>query len=503
MLATNEVPVEGYGDPQQYAASHAPVPSAEEGDVVPAAPRRRRGLIVLIAALAVVLIGGGVAAAGGYFGWYGGGSRHPSDVLPGSAVAYLQIDLNPSPAQKVQAWGFLRDLPEVRDFTGVGGPDPKRLAWDLLKERIPVVDGAADYDRDVAPWLGDRLGFAVVRNDQDAVLVIAIQVTDEAKGAAKLREWIAASHQAYAVTTRDGYALITTTEAAGFVSDELAKGVLSANPAFATDLRSVGDTGVMAGWSDLAGLSRITYGYTDDRSGDVQGRAAFALRFSPDAMEFAGKLVGWNYPSVPGAGELGNLPASTGAAISVSGGATGLKLAAPWIGLTADSWESEFGLDKADLAALLGRNLSISLPSSALADSFSSQPTVGLRVVSDDAARAQRVLHRISTEGLLSSTLTSDRVDGNVLTAASTEAYLEELAGSKDKLSGVALFTRAVPDHVRAVSAVYVSLEPILAHSVEAGSPYEPFVKALRALGGEYLDEGSGNGSWLVRVVRT
>jgi hypothetical protein len=495
----------GYGDPQQYLATHATAPQRgeEDGSGPVGAPRKPRRLVaILIGALAVLLVGGGVAVAGGYLGWYGGGGKHPADVLPQAAVAYLQVDLNPSLDQKAQAWNFLRELPEVKDSIGVGGPDPKRLLWSLLKERTPVVDEAADYDQDVAPWLGDRIGFCILRDDVDAVLVVAVQVTDEVKGAAKLREWIATSQQAYEVTTRDGYALITTTDAAGFVRDELAKGVLSSNPQFAADLGSVGDTGVMAGWADFAGLERITYGYSEDPPRDVQGRAAFALRFSPDAMEFAGKVVGWNYPSLAGAGELGNLPATTGAALSISGGAAGLKLVLPSLGLKASSWMSEYGLEEADVAALLGRNLSVSVPSSALGNASLSESPFGLRVVSDDVTRAQQALHKLTTGVFAGAPLVADRVDGDVLTAASTDAYLAELAGPSEKLSSSAVFTRTVPDFAKAASAFYVNLEPILANATDAGSSYEPFVKALRAVGGEYLDEGSGNGAWSVRIVR-
>ena len=455
------------------------------------APRKRRGLAVLVGFLALLLVGGGAALAGGYVpGWFGG--KRPSDVRPASTVAYLQVDLNPTLDQKARAWDYLRDLPGMPEALGTGWPDPKRVLWEALNHAWGTQAGA-DFDKEVAPWLGDRLGFGVVPVGSDGTLVTAIQLTDEEKGAAKIREWIAASEQAYDVTVRDGFALITTRGDAEFVNGELSKGVLRGNPRFAADLGSVGDAGWVSGWCDFAKLATLTYGFESPLS-DVQGRAVFALRFSPDTMELAGKVVGWNHPSVSGAGELGNLPVSTGIGISVSGGEEGLTLAWPWLVTVAKSW-SQYRLDERDVAALLGRNISFSSPSGA-------SETIGLRIVTDDATRADRALREVAPT-LDLSTPVYTRVDDDVLIAATTSAYSDELSLASPPLSSLGVFTAVVPDHVAAASAFFVNLQPIWEEwPSDDGSPYESFLRSLQAIGGQYLDQGSGSGAWTVRLLR-
>ena len=460
-------------------------------------PRKRSRLrTVLIGLLAVLLVGGGVAAAGGYFGWYGGGGTYPYDVMPASTVAYLRLDLNPSLEQKTQAWAFLRDLPEVQEVTP-GQPDPKRVLWSF-RDRLWVGSTWSDYDRDLAPWLGDRIGVGFFVHDTEQIWVTAIQVTDEAKAVAKIQEWLDATKNSYEVTTRDGYAIITAKSTASVVHAEQAKGLLGNNQRFMADLRSVGENGWMAGWLDFGALAASSPSPSDE-----PGRTAFALRFSGDTLEFAGKVMGWKHPLVNGAGQLGILPASTSSAVCVSGGVPGalpVPLLLP-LPSAPDWWASQYGFDDADVAALLGRSVCVSAPSS---DSLFSVPEVlGLRVVTDDPNRAQKVLRKGSADIFPNQPLVADRVDGNVLTAATTRDYLAEIAGSPDKLSSQPSFTRAVPDSTRAALASYLNLEAIGPSYVDAGSPYEPFVKAMKALGVQYFDEGSGNGSWSVRIVRT
>lgn len=302
------------------------------------------------------------------------------------------------------------------------------------------------------------------------------------------------------MTTRDGYAIITAKATASVAHAEQAKGLLGNNQRFMADLRSVGENGWMAGWLDIGALAASSPSPSDE-----PGRTAFALRFSGDTLEFAGTVIGWKHPLVNGAGQLGTLPASTGSAVCVSGGVTGalpVPLLLP-LPSAPDWWASHYGLDDADVAALLGHSVCVSAPSTDTMNLFSVPEVLGLRVVTDDPTRAQEVLRKGSADIFPNQPLVADRVDGNVLTAATTKDYLAEIAGSPDKLSGLPIFTKAVPDSTRAALASYLTLEAIGPSYVETGSPYEPFVKAMKALGGQYFDEGAGNGSWSVRIIRT
>jgi hypothetical protein len=479
----------------------SPVPDAEatpaQGEDA-APPRRRARLrLVLIGVLGVLLVGGGVAAAGGYLGWYGRGGTHPYDVLPASTIAYVQLDLNPSLEQKTQAWSFLHDLPEVQEVA-LGQPDPKRVLWSF-RDKLWVGSSWTDYDRDVAPWLGDRIGVGFLVRGTEQIWVTAIQVTDEAKATAKLQEWLDATRNSYEVTTRDGYAIITAKETASIVRAEQATGLLGHNQQFLGDLRTVGENGWMTAWLDFGAVAASSPTPTDD-----PGRTAFALRFGGDTAEFSGTVRGWKHPMVNGAGQLGNLPASTGSAACTSTAVTGpipvpvllpMPSAPNW-------WANEYGFDDAAIAALFGHGACVSAPGSAVRSLFSVPEVLGLRVVVDDPARAQEVLRKGSADIFEHQPLIADRVDGNVLTAATTRDYLAELAGATEKLSGKPMFTKAVPDSARAAVASYLDLEYIASTYVDPGSPYEPFGTSLKAIGGQYFDEGSGNGSWSVRVVR-
>lgn len=469
----------------------------------PPPPVRKRGLatMVLVVALAVLLIGGGVAAAGYYFGWLGGGGPLPSQAMPASTVAYLQLDLDPTPAQKAQAWQFLRDLPEVKQAVAAGNADPKRLLWELLDDWW-IFDTDDDFDAEIDPWLGDRVGLGLVKAGDRAAVMTAIEVKDEEAAATKLRAWIRDSQQAFDVTTRDGFALITMTSDTEDVLAELNAGALAQSRTFTGDLASVGESGFLAGWADLAGLAALSPGWSTSGSAVVTGRTAFALRFGSDTMEFAGKALGLdsNAPTPTAAGELGNLPSVTGFGFSVSGGAEAVRGVSPSFDRELDSWVREHGLTRDDVAALLGRSFSIGIPAGSLADS-SGRPVVGLRVVTDAAPRAQRALRSLA-ESMVGPVQLVDRVDGDVLTAATTDDYHRDLAWGFNRLSSSEVFLRAVPDHARATGAFYLNLRPLLNEGDSTGENTD-FRRALRAVGGQYLPDGSGGGSWSIRVVRS
>jgi hypothetical protein len=502
-------PTLAFGSPEQYLATSAGAaqPGAlggfappPDGRPVPPAKTRRRLLPVLLLVVALVLAGGGLAATALQFGWLGASGPRPAEVMPATTLAYVQLDLDPSLAQKAQAWQFLRDLPEVKAATASGQPDPRRLLWDAVSKQWDLGDD--DFDTDVEPWLGNRVGFGVVGHGDRQSWLTAVQVTDEAKAAAKLREWISASQQDYDVTTRDGFALITMSPDTGYVLGELDKGSLDADQRFRSDLDVLGDPGVLAGWVDLAALNDRMR--PDPGANPVKGRAAFALRFSANTLSFDGRLIGLDESlrsDITGAGELDQLPATTGAAVGVSGGAKSLELTWPRLGEDAETWLRQYGLEKADVAALLGRQFSISVPGSALSGYFAEGPEIGLRVESDDAERARTALHTLMGQlnGELEARLV-DQVDGDVLTVSTSSAYLAELGGGTARLGTSDSFNAALPNHARATSGFFVDLSAMDGRD-DLGE-YRDFVSALRGVGSEYVDEGPGAGSWSVRVVR-
>ncbi len=489
----------GFGDPSQYLAAH-PERKVDSYPVAVRPPRKRRLLAVLIGALVVVLIGGGVAVAGGMLGWFGGGKR-PSDVLPGSAISYAQIDLDPSLLQKTAAWQFLRDVPEVKTAVARGLPDPNALLWQLL---VKNDDSFAKYnfETEIKPWLGNRYGAVALNHSGKPAWAAAVQVTDEELGATTLRSWVAKAKATVDVTIRDGYALLTDSADTAFVLAELATGTLSNNPAFAGDFAALGEPGISAGWTDLGALTKLQGKDIGSAVGVSTGRLAFATRFTADTLEVAGISRGFTGAAVIPDGDLGALPADTGAAISLTG--AGKAIAQAWAELPREAKDSVagFGLDVPDdLVALLGNSLTVSASTDTIQQfANSSTPEIGLRVNSDDAARAETVLQKLGGATTPPSVFT--RVDGSVLVAGTTAAYRDRIAGGGARLADQEWFAKAVPDHASASFAAWLDLAAVLrVDGVDTGD-YREFTASLRGWGVEFVPGAAGEGAWSARLVR-
>ncbi len=496
----------GYGGPDQYLAAHPETRVDSYPVVVAPKKKRSRLLAVLIGALCLVLIGSGVAVAGGYLGWYGGGKR-PSDVLPGSALSYGQLDLDPSLLQKTAAWQFLRDLPEVKAAVAAGLPDPKALLWTLMAKDDDFL-GTLNYETDVKPWLGNRYGAAFVNHLGKPAWVAAVQLADAEVGVRTLKEWLkkagSTSDLTFDVTLRDNYALITEAKDTAFILGEIANGTLTDNPTFAADLAALGEPGISAGWTDLSGWQRMTGQNVGSAIGMGHGRLALATRFTADTLEVAGIVRGFTgAPAIPD-GDLGLLPADTGVALGITG--AGKALAEAWSQLPQDAKDSVADLGMSlpdDLVALLGNSFTAAASSETVQQFMGSGTTeIGLRVNSDAASRAEQVLHTladgVSPDGI------STTVDGSVLVAATTAGYRDRIAGGGDRLSGNEWFAKAVPDHAKATFAAWVDVQAVVGNrDVSPGTgDYELFVSALRGWGGQYVPGASGEGTWSVRLVR-
>ncbi len=509
----------GFTSPAAYAAAHpsstggppSPGPAFQgQPGFVPApawttaaapAPRRRRLLPVLLVALALVLTGGGSAVAGAYLGWFGAGPQ-AADLVPGTAVSYLQVDLNPSLVQKASAWQFLRDLPQVQKAVASGRPDPKAIAWEL----VDVPDGplsGLDYARDVKPWLGDRLAVAAVPRDSGAAApLLVVQVTDEAKAATTLRAWARRAPQAYDVTTRDGYALLTDPDDTAFLLGQLeSAGPLSAQEAFTAEVAGLGEAGVLSGWADLAGAARLT-GEGDPARADVRGRAVFSLTFTADTMTLEGRATGLAGTGTAGTADLGELPASTVGALGFADGGRTLERALPTVQPHLDEWLDGVGLDQADLVALLGRSFAAGVATSAAGPGDPADlPAFGVRITSDDVERARTALAKLVPADAGFPIVS--RTAGDVLLVSTSEDYLAQLAAPAVTLAGAETFRTVLPDHAEASASGYVDLAAVMAQAQVPEGEYQDFLEALRGIGSQYVAEGTDAGSWMLRVVRS
>lgn len=165
-----------------------------------------------------------------------------------------------------------------------------------------------------------------------------------------------------------------------------------------------------------------------------------------------------------GTGDLGNLPADTDAAFSFSGAGQAIAKAWPSLPQEVKASLGEYGLTLPDdLVALLGNTFTVSVSGTTIKQlaSFPQTLEVGLRVNTDEAVRAQKVLRILAADLLPEGDLTT--VDGSILVAATTTDYLDRMSGTGGRLSGEDKFLKALPDHAKANQACYVDLEAALA----------------------------------------
>jgi Protein of unknown function (DUF3352) len=310
---------------------------------------RQVGRRLALGAVAASLAGVGVA---GYlaYGALSGGGPHPDTVVPASAAAYVELDLDPAAGQKVAAARFLHKFPALGDQLGTHGD----IGRALLSSAFAGADSIS-FAGDVEPWLGDRVAIALVPNGGGNKLTyeIAAQVKDEAAAKRLLPRLAAKARSANALrdvfsselgvpsqspagwVLQDGYAILAPTQA---IADDLATSATAADLAdgrtYRQDVRPLGAR-VATLWADASALG----GLADSELGDVllvysslgmgqNGRTALGLRFTSSAAE----VVGFNTARTGTAhtAQLASLPADTMVGLEMTGAGEAARLG--WAG---------------------------------------------------------------------------------------------------------------------------------------------------------------------------
>ncbi|MFF4129477.1 DUF3352 domain-containing protein [Microbispora rosea] len=506
--AANESPtvrLPSWTDPEEIGFATVP------GSPAPPPGRGRLGrgwILALVAAVLVGVVGGGGVWAASKLS---GGGTQPQDVLPANAMAYVRLDLDPSAGQKLALFGIARKFSATRD--AFAGDDPRKALVTALQQDEPGLS-KVDYARDVEPWLGDRAGLAVLPADGsgDPVGALAVQVKDEAAartGIAKMGLGDGKGGLAF----RDGYAVIATSQK---LADEYVKAApLSGEPRFAADLDALGEPGVLSFWMDVekvadAGWSEVA---ATPVLRQIRGmRFAGALRFSGDYAELAGITRGGTATQGrPEPVRIGELPASTVAAASVSGLGDLLREQWPSVESAAsgsggamvrqalDEARTQYGLSLPDdLATLLGRTLTLALDEQDLDGAL---PRVGA-VLTTDTTKARDVVDRLKghLNGMeRSADIATAEGDGRFV-IASTQEYADALNGG-GSLGESETFRLAVPDAANATYAVYADLDRLEKLYLDGLKGQERAdVEQLRAVGlsGTHGEDGS---TFTLRVV--
>jgi hypothetical protein len=517
--------VPGYGEPEYLGGAPAPEPEAEG-----ASPSGPRWALVAAAGAGVVAV---VAAGGFGLAQLLSGSGSPADAVPANALAYVSVDLDPSATQKIAAIQMLRKFPALEEEMGLDARDDVRK-W-FFEDVLDDGCTGLTYEDDVAPWIGDRMAVAAVPDQGSTVApLFALQVTDQDAAAQGLRDLAATCGEGEKVGVAfvGDYAVLMEEQAdADSYAAAAEASPLSDDSDYLTWTDRIGDPGIVNAYVSADAPARMTdiateiAGEQTDRMRqnvvelyrDFEG-AAGTLRFADGTLELAvatkGMPGGVAAVDAPRAPALGDLPASTAAAFTVSlpdgwlqdwmtsigdllgGGAAG--------GGSEDLWtdlEAATGLQlPEDVETLLGDGLRVSVDSSldtaALQGPAVPAVPVGIRI-HGDAAEIDRVLDtllaRVPAAQL--DALQRSSGDGYVVLGLD-QAYVDTLSSGTGGLADDPAFRQVVPEADRVSGGVFVSFDAGDWSTRVAGEmfPGEPEVKAnvapLDALGlSSWLDD--------------
>jgi Protein of unknown function (DUF3352) len=482
----------GPGQPE-YLGTGAPDATASQASQANGTrPGRRRAVVAGAGVAALLAVGAG---AYGVVQFLGGGGDSPATAVPGSAIGYISVDLDPSASQKIEAIKILRKFPSLRKQLKVGSRDDvrRRLFEEISK------DGDCsklDYDRDVKPWIGDRVAVAAVPAAGDKVVpLVALQVSDQDKARTGLRKLATCDSQDGPMATAfvGDYALVGEKQS---VVDRLAKDAetspLADDADYKTWMGRTGDPGIVTMYAAKDAVDVATRaahasvganGFDMGTAYEKQLRKAFkdfggaagVVRFKDGAVE--AELQAKGLGRIAGTGSTGGpdvrtLPATIAAVLSLS-------LPHGWLDTYVSQLKSQAGpgeFDRImaegerrtglklpeDVGTLLGNGLSVSADSSADLDALrrDGDPTklpVGVRLQGDPdkiTAIVTKLQKLAGPEGGLVKTDSS----GDLVAVGTDPSYLSTLVG-KGSLGSQRSFEQVVPHADRAGAVLFVDFD--------------------------------------------
>ncbi len=308
------------GPPAPEAAAPAVPPPPPDDTPAAGTSGSGRGKKAVIGGIAAALVLGGGYGAYAVYDRLDGGGPQPHDVMPASTEVYARVDLDPSASQKIDLFRLIRKVPDLASEIGIKDEDQdiRELVFgEILSSECDDVD----YDTDVEPWLGDRIG--VGGSITDETFLIAVQTTDEDASREGIKKIFECSGDPYGIAYLDGYALVsdqqkTVDEAVAAT----AKGTLGDRKEFADDIDELGNQGVASAWADVAAIAESP-AIAEQLGAQAtelakSGTIATTLRADGNAIELA-VLGGFESVGDASATPLSALPADTVAALSIAG----------------------------------------------------------------------------------------------------------------------------------------------------------------------------------------
>ena len=433
---------------------------------------RRRWVAPLLIGLVIAVI---LASAGGFVIWkklasHGG---QPQSAVPATAVAFAEIDLDPSASQKLQVLDQLKKIPAAKN--NVPG-DSKDLKQSLLEDVLRSIPGV-NYNADVKPWLGDRAAVAVVPgpNGEPQPLIL-IQHKDKAKAETSMRKLFDAIALRGGTTNTDdsGNSLGGGTDPKAFsVGDEFVvigssqavvdAAVSSAKTAslasaqdFSSDVKRIGSGQIVTAWADLGAVYKMM-GKAGGMSPAMfsaygQGRYVIGVHAFADGFEMTGRVIGSDIVPVAGrpATSLMALPDTTAAAVYlgnpgqlVTEAFAAMKASLPPEAMkqTTDQ-AAKLGIKlPGDVANLLGTDAlaAMSAPTS------DTSPGFGVRLTPTDAKQGLATLHKFGAQDeSFGVKLKGVKEDGKDLVWTTEDGFGQSFATGKGTLGDTGHFKKAM-----------------------------------------------------------
>jgi hypothetical protein len=479
----------GYQQTQAFAGYSAGYPVGTDylGNAAPPPRKRRRALWAVVAAgTAAVLVGGGVTA----YALLSGTGVTLDQHVPGDAVVYAEVNVDPPAGQKVATLRFFHHFPDLK--TDEDAPD---LLSGLIEPLLTTDKAKREYRDDVQPWVGKHAAFVLDPQGGKVQPVFVIEAKDEAKAKSGLADLQRAEPDNFGYVVQDGVAILAESNA---IAQQAATGATSSplhdNSQFTSDIKTVGDDGIFTAWADLGKASKFatdlagSQGASDIEKADVKGRAVMNVKFTDTTADLTVKVLGQD--PLPKGDEVGAqvaaLPADTAIAAGV-GGADALvrtsfdRLKKAGLDDAISDIENETGLELPDdVTALVGSRTVLAVAGD--------RDDVRFGVVShtDDPGRAKSAAEKVLTK--LDDTSDSIAVksisDGTVL--ANSSDYAEKLAGNGG-LGNTDLYRKAVPEAGKAQFVAYVDIQKAAAFSDD---PLPDELKSLRAVGVSMVFDG-------------
>ncbi|HZG94245.1 MAG TPA: DUF3352 domain-containing protein [Mycobacteriales bacterium] len=487
----------GYGSPAPGQPPYGqPVPPDQSGYGQPAyggpmgyqgpPTRSRRGAALGAGALVLTLVAGaGVYAASRV----DGGGTQPEELVPASAFAFGKLDLDPAADQKVAIREFASKFPEAPKPRG-----DENITDALLKGAFDQ-DKCVDFETDIKPWLGDRVGMAgITGTDGKPVPLVLVQVKDEAKlravkGKLDGCDKDAGSDELKGLTFAKGYAVFSNTQAdSDGAVKAAAKASLKDADNFNGDLAKLDGNQVVVMWADLERsfnaaskgspeLGMVPNGVTKY----LKGRVVMGVHMEGDYAEVYGQTIGGNLAEVYGADaftgikDLGALPANTVAAMSINGLETYVTKMLDQFnetGMPVDDFFAQFkdetGLDvRKDIIPLLGSKTTFAIGGDLT--KLMEDPRVGVKSVVKDPANAKKVGAKLVDLAGKDEFELESSVDGETF-YLTTKGYTAELKAGG--LGDTPQFKKAMGDLGDGlVQGVYVNIAEMMKAVPESDDP--------------------------------